>query len=290
MKLGVLISCHNRKQATIACLTALFAAASSARVKLSVWLYDDGSADGTSAAIQAHFPEVNLLTGDGSAFWALSMARAESQLLEHGPTDLTHVLWLNDDVILDQDAVVKLKQHSNVTEEAILIGATRDIASGEITYSGFVKNGRHPLSFRMVPPGITALKVDAFNGNFVAVPLATVRLLNGIDGAYSHGFADIDYGLRARENGIPALLMPTTIGTCARNLPRVSQGIGKDWRAFTGPKGGGNFVSVTRYLRRASGKWWWVFLAATYTLWWKRSIVAALKGYIRRRTQREGKS
>ena len=59
----VLIPVFNRLQLTIRCLESLVAQTDQGT---RIFLIDDGSTDGTAQVIREHFPEVQILHGDGS--------------------------------------------------------------------------------------------------------------------------------------------------------------------------------------------------------------------------------
>ena len=268
-----ILACHNRRALTVRSLRSLMQAASDAEVALSVTVYDDGSTDGTARAVREILPDATIVTGDGTAFWAKSMAMAESVVLgraDVSPHDL--IVWLNDDVVLDPGALTTSLQIHAERPRAVLVGAVRDPDSGEMTYSGMTRAGRHPLRYQALVPRDVIVDVDTFNGNFVVVPVAIARDVGGIDGEYSHALADIDYGLRCRKRGIDVLLMPGTRGTCPRNESPRRLSIATEWKRFVGPKGGGNRASLSRYLRKASPTSWLVWLLVTYATWWAKSI------------------
>lgn len=278
MKLHVLIACHNRRLLTLHALRSVTACAEIAHVGLDITVFDDGSIDGTREAVVAEFPDVYVMPGDGSAFWASAMSAAESAMMARHDgvhENNEYVVWLNDDVDLDSDALVRmvplLRSHPN----SVLIGATRDPDSGAITYSGFQRYGRHPLHYGKVQPSEETVQVDTFNGNFVCVPIAVAKELGGIDGEYSHAWADIDYGFRCRRLGVPMLLAPGTFGSCRLNLVNTAP-IRIEWSRFTGPKGAGNVRSLRRLLSRHGGPFWRVFFIGTYLLWWVRHTTRSL--------------
>src|SRR5215213_1125781 len=99
--LAVLITCHNRRAKTIACLDALFTQARFAG-GFRVFLVDDGSTDGTREAVEAQFSNVTILRGNGTLFWCGGMRKAFAAA---APSDPDHYLWLNDDTRLDPDAL-----------------------------------------------------------------------------------------------------------------------------------------------------------------------------------------
>lgn len=269
MNIVAIIACHNRRSLTLRCLRALNAQedlANSTEVRAVV--VDDGSWDGTSEAIADEFPEVRLLRGDGGLYWAASMAAAEGEALALRPD---YVLWLNDDVELGPQAVAKLLETALLRPTIgsnIVVGALRDPVSGGVSYSGLLRVGRHPLVYERVAASSGVVEVDTFNGNVVLVAADVAEALGGIDGSFSHAFADLDYGLRARRHGFDVVVAPGTVGFCGRcesdspwrdrRLPvRVR------WQAMLSPKGLPP-RSLARFLARHGGREWPFYWAYPY--------------------------
>jgi len=274
----VIMACHNRCELTVQAVRLAQASADRANAVVSFTVFDDGSSDGTAEQLLQLPSAVTILSGDGSAFWASGMAQAEARVLEQASVVTGDFLvWLNDDVMLDVQAFPSILGAVERAESgSVLVGAMRDIDSGEVTYSGLRRAGPHPLSFTIVPPDARAVPVEAFNGNLVVVPVEVAGTLGGIDGGFSHALADIDYGLRAGRFGIPVLLIPHTLGTCSRNMPIPRSDVKSDWRTFTGPKGGGNFVSLRRILRKSNPNSWLLVVLTSYLLWWARRLLTCL--------------
>ncbi|MBT1002783.1 glycosyltransferase [Paenarthrobacter sp. DKR-5] len=270
----VIVACHNRRDTTITFLRRVRESAERASVRLTMTVYDDASSDGTAEAVLEEWPACRLLRGTGRDFWAKSMALAERSVLVSAEIlDSDYVVWLNDDVALDRDAIERMASLTEAHPNAILVGAMRDPDRQDVTYSGLVKAGVHPLRFaRCEPDDLTPLPVTTFNGNFVVIPVQVARRIGGIDGTFSHALADIDYGIRAGRLGIPSLLAPGTYGECGRNPSAPKASTTLEWRRFVGPKGPGNLKSLARMLRKLAPLTWPLYLGATYLLWWARVI------------------
>ena len=268
MKLVVLIACHNRRTFTLGAICSVISAAHLAGVEARFVVFDDGSTDGSADAIRTLVPDATILAGTGSTYWARSMAEAESAAF--GMQDLLStdtLLWLNDDVALDENALAVslgvLAEHP----ESICVGALCDAESNELTYSGFRSTGIHPLRFSNVPAASTPQRIEAFNGNVVFVPVSIAKRMGGIEGRYAHALADIDYGFRACSEGIEILQIPGYVGTCSRNSQPVYRSFRHAWNDFTGIKGGGNLRSMVRILRAMRPRTWPIFVVVSYTLW-----------------------
>jgi GT2 family glycosyltransferase len=269
MRITALLTCHNRRESTLASLGSFFSQSIAGEVDLDAVLVDDGSSDGTRVAVATAFPNVLVVPGPGDLYWAAGMALAERHALTRDPD---HLLWLNDDVSLDPDAIGRMLAvaHTQASQPCIVVGALRDPSTGEVTYSGVRRRGRglHPLRVEPVQPGDRPIRVETFNGNVVLVSRAVSAVAGPIDGRFAHALADFDYGLRAARLGVRSLLAPGTIGTCARRVPSApwldpSLPVRKRFEFLVSPKGFPPH-SAARYLRRYGGPAWPIFWVAPY--------------------------
>jgi len=256
---AVLLACFNRRDSTLRCLSTLNQQEVNARVRIVV--LDDGSTDGTGDAIRDQFPAVDVVTSTGNLYWAASMARAEAVAMEARP-DL--LIWMNDDVVLDDGALQRLLAASYENPDSIVGGAMRDPDTAVVTYTGYRRVDRHPLHLRAVQPdnGV-ATEVDALNGNFVAVPASVQERVGKIDGAFAHAYADFDYSFRTSQAGFKVLLAPGTFGTCPRNPTTGARSRREALRRLRAPKGS-PLRSQVRFLRRHGGWEWPIYLAGPY--------------------------
>lgn len=279
MKIFVILASYNRRQFTMQALADIYTCARRAALKVEITLSDDASNDGTPEAVAEHFPKVNLLSGDGNYFWARSMQAAEEYVMTVlNPQDGDALIWMNDDIKLDESAFERILDIVAVNQNKIVVGAMREPGGTATTYGGFVRAGLHPLRLALVQPDEHRVKkVDRFNGNLVAIPFAVAKQVGEIDGGYSHALADIDYGARASAVGVTSLLAPGSFGECSRNPMETFPTIRAEWCHFISSKGGGNPHSLQRYLKKNNTRTWWIFLTITYTKWWIRAVGQRLK-------------
>jgi GT2 family glycosyltransferase len=264
-----IVATYNRRDTTVASLLSLLESARG-RSQLNFIVVDDGSTDGTPDALEHLIPEVIVVRGSGSLYWAAAMAQAETRALACA-ADGDLLLWFNDDVVVFQDAITQLMSES-AASSGIFVGATIDADTSELTYGALRRHGRHPLSLRRIPLG-SAEAADSFNGNFVAMSVATARKLGGIDALFAHGMADIEYGLRARRLGVPIQQLPAAVGTCSRNEPILYPTRRAAWHAYRAVKGAGNASSTHRLLRASTRGTWPLWNASTIVLWWLRRLM-----------------
>lgn len=266
----VMIACHNRRDQTVAAVGGIFASVGLQDVDVDVLVFDDGSTDGTAERLRASFgSQVQMYFGDGSNFWAKSMAKLEAEALSMPNIAAeTMLLWLNDDVVLAADALERMKDAVSVFPDRVAAGTMVDPLTGAPTYGGFVRAGIHPLAFKLRPPVSQPVEVDTINGNFVGLTAQLARQIGGIDGQYAHAWADVDYGIRAAATTGRPMLLPGVFGTCSRNPLPSDSTIAVEWSRFISIKGAGNGRSTRRLLKLASPRTWIFWWTATYVKWW----------------------
>jgi GT2 family glycosyltransferase len=231
---------------TLSCLAALHSSATEAGVALDAIVVDDGSTDGTAAAVAARFPWASIVLGDGTLFWNRGMHCGIQHAL--ATSVASHLLWLNDDTQLFHDAVGRLLDASSALRDryggdGIVVGATADHITGQLTYGGSIAVSRwRPFTFRKVFSETELLACDAMNGNAVLLPMNLVRRVGNLDPSFEHAMGDIDYALRARQQGYPVCVAPGFIGRCANNsleggFRDLSLPLHRRWRLLVHPKG-----------------------------------------------------
>lgn len=220
MTIGAILTCYNRREKTLECLNALFAQQLPAGYQIVVYLADDSSSDGTAHAVKARFPSVHILSGNGSLYWngGMQMAFEAALAVEHD-----YYLWVNDDTLLNPDAVAKLlRTHDELqTQEkmdVIVAGTTLSQKDGKPTYGGVSRLKRwRRTHFNLHEPANTPKQCETINGNCVLIPRAIADRIGNLDEAFVHGMGDYDYGLRARTAGYSCFIAPGFAGICERN-------------------------------------------------------------------------
>jgi GT2 family glycosyltransferase len=227
---AVCIASFNRRERTLECLAKLCSATLPDGLSLVVHLLDDGSSDGTAAAVEARFPAVRLHRGDGNCFWAGGMRIAYgAALAEHHD----YYIWLNDDVELLADslqrAILALEDIARqFGGEHIVIGAMRARETETTTYGGFVRESRiFPWRFRRIDPDPDRPReCETINGNFVLIPGTVAQRLGKVNPSYIQMHADLDLGLSARRAGVRNWVLPGYAGICDANVSGR-----KNWKA-----------------------------------------------------------
>lgn len=237
MRITAILAAHNRRPATVGCLRSLFACVP-VDCDLTAVLVDDGSTDGTTAAVTDLKLPITVVSGPGDWYWSRSMAEAE-KVAEL--TDPDVILWLNDDVELDPTTLRRALETHRQHPEAILVGALWSPQRGDVSFTGMHQTqGEQGSTAQRVAPNMEPQPIYLFHGNFVLVPRTARRAIGPIDGSWPHHYADLDYAERASAVGVPVYLLPGLVGVCE---PEVAAWLDPDvpWpsrvRALFGRKG-----------------------------------------------------
>lgn len=237
-KVALLLTVHNRRENTLACLEACNACFKTFRkedeLEFSVYMTDDGCTDGTPEAVAGKYPDVNIVKGDGFLYWNRGMIAAWT---EAAKCNYDFYVWINDDTLLTKEALSVLLETSSFLGHKTIVAATCVDSEGKYSYGGRNRSGR-----LIEPDSILPKPCDIFNGNLVLVPKYVYDIVGTMDSRYSHWFGDFDYGLRAEKAGIISVVAPGTLAICDRHdsVPAwrdSSVSIKARYQALSSPKG-----------------------------------------------------
>jgi len=250
--LWVVIPVHNRRAMTEKCLESLETQTVDG---FHVVVVDDGSTDGTSEAVQARFPDVHIITGDGSWWWSGATNTGACFALQNGAQA---VLTLNDDTLAAPDMI-----------EAMLITAARE------PRSLFCAIGVEPVSERVLYGGTlidwprsrytsavdkslprdpsSLIHSDVLPGRGLFVPAAAfVEVGFFAARLFPQAVADYDFAHRASRAGFKlycdssARLYTFPEETGGSKFVR-DRSLGNYWLHLTSRKGAGNLGYFVRY-------------------------------------------
>ena len=215
-QLAILLTSHNRKLKTLACLKSLYAQQDIPDIHSEVYLVDDNSSDGTSQAVKSEYPAVNLIKGSGDLFWAGGMRLAWRGAI-NADKNFDYYMLLNDDTRLLNDALKNLFADLIFLkkEKCILIGSTKDEISGNFSYGGRLLKNNYNLNAGIVKPnGSFPQLCHLGNANIMLVPETVVNSIGILSDDYTHAFADYGYTLKARKAAIPSYISSNYCGYC----------------------------------------------------------------------------
>jgi GT2 family glycosyltransferase len=113
--LSIIIVNFNTRDLLIDCLRSVYCAIES--ISCEVWVVDNASADGSSDAVRAMFPQVNLIENSQN----IGFAKANNQALRQAKGRIC--LLLNSDTLVDQNALKEILRAFEINPSAGIIGS-----------------------------------------------------------------------------------------------------------------------------------------------------------------------
>ena len=203
----ITIPVHNRKSITLKCLENLEQNGDLGRFKVIV--VDDGSSDGTSAAIEEQFPQVHILRGDGNLWWTGAICMGMKYAIAQGAD---YLIWLNDDCLPQKGALEKLLSYCQQDQQLVLGGSTLDYETKKTLYSGFRFYPYPPKLISSLNTEEVLVDCDGLNGNIVCFHRSLVNAIGYPNcHLFPHYGGDIMYTFKAKKNGFKLKICPSAI-------------------------------------------------------------------------------
>lgn len=222
---------HNRWEQTRRCLENL--AAQSHR-NLRIVLVDDGSTDGTAQFVRRDHPEVVIVEGDGTLWWAGGVNRGmDYSLAQASPEDF--LLILNNDLSFGPEFVAGLCRESLARGRSALVAVSVDVHTGTLVDTGYLVDWK---GVQIVPAhrgleGPFSPEPDAFTTRGLLLPVTVAKAAGRLrEKELPHYLSDIEYTLRIREMGLPIHRSRTVIARLDTGTTgiRIIPGTGSPWR------------------------------------------------------------
>lgn len=218
-KIGVVFPCHNRRELTLKCLRSL-SRINSDGLEVRTVVVDDGSTDGTSAAIASEFPDVKLIQGDGNLWFTEGTNVGVRAALEDDPD---YILMMNDDQIFDENFLTYLvetaeKYPRSVVGPLLLLWDTPHLIFQTSPRWETLKGGwRHWQLQTVWTVPKAPWEVDIIVGNCLLVPIDAIREEGLMDAERHPNFGDGEYTPRLRKKGWKLLIDPRSRVFCQPN-------------------------------------------------------------------------
>lgn len=282
IKVGVVTPVHNRRDLTLLCLRSL-ARAENENLEIHTVIVDDGSTDGTSEAIEAEFPKVEVIRADGNLWFTEGTNVGVRAALKH---DLDYVLMINDDQVFDARFLEYMvetaeKNPRSVVGSLLLLWDTPhklfQVASSWETWQGGWQLWDEQTIWTIPKK---PWEVDIIVGNCVLVPVAAIQAEGLMNSQRYPNFGDAEYTPRLRKKGWRLLIEPRARVFCQPNaIPKSLRNLSLREKADALFFNLGHVKNVRRrfyaYLDTAPSKWQGVI---GFVMFWSRIGKAALFG------------
>lgn len=210
----IVIPVFNRKVFTRACLISL---QKQTMQEFRVIVIDHGSKDGTDAMIQTEFPELLLLKGDESMWWAAATNLGIKKILEISISDTDLVLTLNNDLEVNPDYLLELLKVYEKKQPCLVGSTSVDINNNDkISFIGgtwnkftakYKSHKATSLPYGIVAGMFDSLPSDLLPGRGTLLPIKAFKQIGLYDELnFPHYAADEDFSLMAKNKGYKLLV------------------------------------------------------------------------------------
>lgn len=218
-KVAVIFTCFNRKEKTIRCIKSILEQTN--MPPFDLYVCDDGSTDGTSAAIRQLIPEAFIVQGNGNLFWSKGMHAAMIIAVE---ARYDYYLMVNDDVdFFPTMWKCMFAPYDEGKTKVAVVGSTKSRCSGTATYGGrklIYDKSKYYESPVISPNSNEYMECDVANWNCFLMDKYIQLEVGLIDPRFAHGLGDYDYSLRIRETKHKILIAKEYIGYCENNTKK----------------------------------------------------------------------
>lgn len=204
-RLLVVLPVHNRRATTVRFVEALRV---QTRRPDRLILVDDGSSDGTAAAVCALWPQAEVVTGIGDWWWAGALDQGCRHLLRTGVADDDILLFVNDDVVIAPDFLEQALTEFQPRVDTLLLARQRDADTGaELDHGGGVKVDLRELRFSAARG---PEEIDCLPTRGLFLRWRDFRRTGGFyPRTLPHYLSDYEFTLRARRAGLRLMVART---------------------------------------------------------------------------------
>jgi GT2 family glycosyltransferase len=208
----LIIPVHNRKAITLRCLQNL--KSHDYLDKYSVIVIDDGSTDGTSELIEAQYPQVFLIKGNGNLWWTGAIRLGMEFAYQQGAE---YLIWMNDDTLPSPESLSLMVRHCCQNPKLIVSSQCYFDKDFQFpTYGGQKKGFLSPILFH-TPIGKT-YPCDCMSGNLVCFPRSVIDDIDLPPSNFlPHHQADIVYTWMAKQAGYQLVVLGDATAICELN-------------------------------------------------------------------------
>jgi GT2 family glycosyltransferase len=219
----LLVPVHNRRELTVRFAEALRA---QTRRDFQLVLIDDGSTDGTAAAVTAVMPEALVIRGSGDWWWAGCLDQGCRWLRRQAVPAAAIIGLMNDDVGLEPEFLAQITDELARQPDTLLLARPLDAAGHLLDQGGGVRADLRRLSFEPTgDPG--AVNCLPTRGLFVR--WGDLERAGGFrPAALPHYLSDYEFTHRAWRRGLSLRIA----ATAALRLQAGASGLTRDdlWR------------------------------------------------------------
>lgn len=233
IKVELVTPVYNRRDITLQALRSL-RRIDMTGLDVHIIVVDDASPDGTGDVIRRHFPEVQVVEGDGNLHYAAGTNRGFSAALEREPD---YIVAMNDDTIFHEQFLQRLvacaeaNPHSIVGALLLLWNEPHKVFQVAPKWNLLRGGWDLPHDKAAWDFPTETFEVEGLVGNCLIYPAAAIKEVGLMDEKkFPHGWGDVQYTIKMKNAGWRLLIEPRALVWCEPNTypkPLHSVGVGK---------------------------------------------------------------
>ena len=225
IRVEIVAPVHNRKAITLLFLKSL-SRINTDGLDVRVVIVDDGSTDGTSEAIRDHYPDIDIVKGDGNLWFTEGTNVGVRRALARNPK---YILLMNDDQVFDSKFLLSMVEtaerhpRSVIGSLLLLWDAPHKLFQVSPVWDTWSGGWRHWQSQTVWTIPQKPWKADLIVGNCVLVPADAFRECGLMNSKRYPNFGDAEFTPRLRKPGWQLWIDPRAQVFCQPNeaSPRV---------------------------------------------------------------------
>jgi len=222
-KVSVTISSYNRKKDLIECLRSI---KENDYPNLEIIIVDNGCIDGTAKAVKDTFPDVKVVRTEKN----LGVSGGKNLGIKNAPKDSDYLLLLDDDYVLEKNAISELvkaidgkKEYGATTAKVLYFEDSKivqlaDSRVGLLTGINYMNNGLDDGRFDKF------VETEGIGGTGL-VKMEVMKRVGYYNENYFYNYEDADFSMRIIKAGYKILYTPTS--RILHKLPLLDKKAGK---------------------------------------------------------------
>ena len=198
VQLYILLPVHNRREITLRFVEALTC---QTWREFHLVLIDDGSSDGTAAAVKLLWPAAEVITGNGNWWWAGCLDQGCKYLARHGIAEDDILVLMNDDVMMGAEFFEQAIDEFRTTKDTLFLARQVDLSTHcEIDHGGGIRVDLNQLRFHAAS---RPAEINCMPTRGLFLRWRDMCRIGGFHPKYlPHYLSDYEFTLRAQRKGL----------------------------------------------------------------------------------------
>jgi len=182
------------------------------KLKIDMYIVDDGSEDGSKSYIQSKHPDIKIIEGTGNLWWSGSVNLALDNL-HNKDNEYDYILLFNNDNIIDDKYFKNLVNIIDSDNKSNILGSKviNLYPTSHYQYYG-VRFNRWTTKYTKNPYPDQSYECNIAGGMGILIPIEIFKIVGFFDSKnFPQYHGDADFFIRADNKGYPIIYHPDLI-------------------------------------------------------------------------------